>query len=123
MERHAACVAGTVDSRSSSAAVRTLPGGVVLAALAVVGLNLFDALSTLAHVDRGAVELNPLMRELLAQGPLAFVLAKHFLVGAGVILFAAHCRLRLALGALRLVALPAYAMVALYQATLFALVS
>jgi hypothetical protein len=40
-----------------------------------------------------------------------------------VILFAAHCRLRLALGALRLVALPAYAMVALYQATLFALVS
>ena len=98
---------------------RDLPDGVVLAALAVVALNLFDAVSTLAHLEQGAVELNPLMERLLAQGPLVFTLAKHFVVGAGVVFFAALCRLRFAVRALHLVVLPAYSMVAVYQVALF----
>ncbi len=100
---------------------RDLPDSVVAAALAVLALNLLDVVSTLTHIERGAVELNPLMEQLLAQGPLAFTLAKHFVVGAGVVVFAALCRSPLALRALRLVVLPTYSMVALYQLALFTL--
>jgi hypothetical protein len=99
-----------------------LPRGIAIVALAVVGLNLADAFFTLRHIELGAVEMNPLMQQLLDQGPLAFVAGKHLLVGAGVIVAAAHCGRRAARGALQFLVLPAYAMTVSYQLILLALV-
>jgi hypothetical protein len=98
-----------------------LPRGVAAIALAVIALNLFDVFFTLLHLDLGAEEANPVMRELLEEGPLAFALGKHFLVGAGVVALAAKWSLAFALDALRFVALPAYALVAVYHLVLLGL--
>jgi hypothetical protein len=95
-----------------------LPRSVAAIALAVIGLNLFDVFFTLLHLDLGAEEANPIMRELLEEGPLAFALGKHFLVGTGVVALAAKSTLAFALDALRFVALPAYALVAAYHVVL-----
>ena len=97
---------------------RSLPPAIALAALAVLALNLVDVVFTLRHLELGAIELNPLMRELLEKGPSHFVLGKHLMVGACIVTVAANCGLRLAAGALQFVALPAYAVIALYQVTL-----
>lgn len=99
---------------------RELPSVVLTFALTIIALNLFDAFLTLWHIDMGAVELNPLMRSLLERGPLAFVAGKHLLVGACIVVVAAHCRHPPALGALRFVVLPVYAGVVIYQVALFA---
>ena len=80
-----------------------LPRSVVAVVLALVGLNLADALLTLQHVGRGAIELNPLMELLLRQGPLPFLLGKHFIVAAAVMVMAAHSARRLAVDGLRFV--------------------
>ena len=49
-------------------------------ALLLVLLNLCDAFFTLRHVANGALELNPLMAELLGRGEARFVIIKHILV-------------------------------------------
>jgi len=103
-------------------ACRALPPGVATIVLAILALNLFDAFLTLAHVWLGAIELNPLMRRLLEEGPAEFVLGKHLLVGVGVLAVVAQSRRRTAIAALSFMVLPAYAMVVLYQLALFALV-
>lgn len=110
-------------ARLARAGSRALPPGVATVALAIVALNLFDALLTVAHISLGAIELNPLMRHLLEQGPVDFVVVKHLMVGTGVLVIAAHCRRPAALRALRFLVLPAYAMVALYQVALLAFVA
>ena len=97
---------------------RLLPRSVAALVLALVGLNLADALLTLQHVGRGAIEVIPLMELLLRQGPLPFLLGKHFLVAAAVMVMAAHSARRLAVDGLRFVLLPAYGMVATYQVAL-----
>src|SRR5262245_61191066 len=53
--------------------------------LAVILLNLVDAFGTLANVDRGAEELNPLMAVLLGWGSGQFVVLKHLLASIGVL--------------------------------------
>ena len=100
---------------------RPLPPAIALIALAILALNLVDAAFTLRHLELGAIELNPLMRELLERGPLPFVLGKHLMVGACIVTMAGHWSLWLAAAALRLVVLPAYGLIAIYQVTLLSL--
>jgi len=97
---------------------RSLPPAIALVALALLALNLVDMVFTLRHLELGAIELNPLMRELLERGTLHFVLGKHLMVGACIVAVAAHCTLRLAATALQFVALPAYVLTAIYQVAL-----
>jgi hypothetical protein len=96
-----------------------LPRSLVFPVLAIVGLNLFDMVATLRHLELGAVEVNPLMRGLLEQGPFAFAAGKHFLVGFGVLALTTQCHRAAAATGLRYVILPAYALLALYQVALF----
>ena len=46
-------------------------------ALTVLILSLFDAALTLALLDKGAVELNPVMRHYIDLGPWFFVMVKY----------------------------------------------
>lgn len=57
------------------------PRLVVLVYLLIVGFNAFDAFATLAALDKGADELNPLMRAALELGPAAFIAVKMALIG------------------------------------------
>ena len=95
-----------------------VPLSLVLVALAIVGLNLFDVVLTLRHLELGAVEINPLMQQLLERGSFAFAAGKHCLVGAGVLALATQCHHSTAAGALRFVLLPAYIALVLYQVVL-----
>jgi hypothetical protein len=97
---------------------RALPPGIALVALAILGLNLLDVAFTLQHLELGAIELNPLMRELLEEGPLAFVVGKHLMVGTGVVAIAGQSGSLLAFAALRFLLLPVYALTAAYQVVL-----
>jgi len=45
--------------------------------LVVLGLSLVDAILTLTLMEKGAIELNPVMRYYIALGPMAFVVAKY----------------------------------------------
>jgi hypothetical protein len=101
---------------------RSLPRGVIIMALVVVGLNLLDAFCTLRHLENGAVELNPLMRLLLEQGPLTFLVGKHCLAGAGILGIAAQSSHPAAQRMLRFVLLPVYSAIGTYQLALFAVV-
>ena len=95
-----------------------LPRGLVVVALAIVALNLFDVVLTLRHMELGAVELNPLMQQLLERGSFAFAAGKHFLVGFGVLALTTQCHHSAACGALQYLVLPAYVLLALYQVML-----
>jgi Domain of unknown function (DUF5658) len=97
---------------------RSLPPAIAIVALAVLALNLVDVVFTLHHLELGATELNPLMRDLLEKGPLHFALGKHLMVGACIVAIAAHCRLWLPGAALQFVVLPAYTLTAIYQVAL-----
>jgi hypothetical protein len=108
-------------ARLAQSASQALPPGVAVVALAVLALNLLDAFLTLAHIWLGAIELNPLMRHFLEHGPADFVVAKHLMVGAGVLAMAALCRHPVAFAGLRFLVLPVYTMVVLYQVALLAL--
>ena len=50
-------------------------------------LSLLDALLTLILLDRGAVEINPIMAFYIEQGPTVFLLAKYLLTAAALVLF------------------------------------
>lgn len=53
--------------------------------IAIVILNLLDALFTLVYIAAGvATEANPIMAFFLGVGEPAFILAKMFMVGVGV---------------------------------------
>ncbi len=101
---------------------RPVPTSIAVTALLVIGLNLVDAFCTLAHLERGAVELNPIMRILLGISPLAFLIGKHLLAAGGVLGIVAHSRHRAAAKVLRFVLVPVCAAIGLYQLVLFAVV-
>ena len=101
---------------------RPVPATVVYLALLVIGLNLVDAFCTLIHLSHGAVELNPIMRILLGISPIAFLVGKHLLAAGGVLGIAAQSRHPAAQKVLRLVLVPVYAAIGVYQIALFALV-
>jgi Domain of unknown function (DUF5658) len=98
-----------------------IPRSLVLVALAIVCLNLFDVVLTLRHLELGAVEINPLMQQLIERGSGHFAAGKHFLVGAGVLALTTQCHHGAAVCALRFVLLPAYIALALYQVALLSM--
>jgi len=101
---------------------RDIPPAIARIALIVIALNLVDAFCTLEHLQRGAIELNPLMRILLGISPLAFLLGKYILACGGVLGIVAQARHEAARQVLRCVLLPVYTAIGLYQLALFALV-
>ncbi len=67
------------------------PGPWMLGMMAVVlALSILDAVFTLAHLDRGGREINPLMDWAIGIGPLAFLAIKCFLTGSGMLLLVLH---------------------------------
>lgn len=90
-------------------------------ALAILCLNLIDAFATLRHLNHGAEELNPLMQMLLNHSASAFLIVKHLLASLGVIGIAMHGRARAARVALWIL-FPLYALIAIYQVILFAVI-
>jgi hypothetical protein len=53
---------------------------------AILLLSIFDALLTLALIERGSSELNPVMGYFLEYGPLPFIIAKYILTCIGVLI-------------------------------------
>jgi hypothetical protein len=88
--------------------------------LAIILLNLFDAVGTLVNLSRGGEELNPLMALLLAAGPKPFVLIKHLIASIGVMGILLHPARRASRVALWIL-LPLYGCIALYQVALLVL--
>lgn len=54
--------------------------------LIVLGLSLLDAALTLALLDKGAVELNPVMRYFINLGPGTFVMVKYGLTALALMI-------------------------------------
>ena len=54
--------------------------------LIVLGLSLADAVLTLILLERGAVELNPVMRYYLDHGPMVLVIVKYGLTALAVLI-------------------------------------
>jgi hypothetical protein len=98
---------------------RPLQRSSLYTALAILCLNIVDALFTLRHLAHGAEEMNPLMDQLLQLGPLPFVIGKHCLASLGILGILAFDHTRAARLALRWVLLPVYLCVAIYQVILF----
>jgi Domain of unknown function (DUF5658) len=85
-------------------------------AIFIVAFSAGDALLTLALVERGATEANPLMAPLVAGSPVAFALTKIGLTAGGVVLLTQLARIR-AFGWIP-VGLLLYSTLALYGALL-----
>jgi hypothetical protein len=64
-------------------------------AILIVVFSSADALLTLALVEHGAYEVNPLMRPLVGGSALGFTLVKVGLTGGGVVLLTLLARMRL----------------------------
>jgi hypothetical protein len=63
-------------------------------AILIVVFSCADALLTLALIEHGAYEVNPLMRPLVGGSPLGFTLVKVGLTGGGVVLLTILARMR-----------------------------
>lgn len=68
---------------------------VILAALAIMLLSCTDSVFTLTLLQRGAQEVNPLMRYLLEIDTTAFIGGKLLITAAGVLFLVAHGHFRL----------------------------
>lgn len=67
------------------------PGGFGYVLLgAVLALSLLDAVFTLAHLDRGGREANPLMDWAIRAGPVVFLAIKIVLTVTGTLLLVLH---------------------------------
>jgi hypothetical protein len=97
---------------------RTLDPKLVAQVLIILFLNFFDAFATLRHLDAGAVELNPIMAQLLTAGDGRFVLIKHTLVSLGLLLLVLRWDRSLSRWALSGV-FALFTCVAVYQTALF----
>ena len=62
----------------------------VTVTLLIVVLSVLDAIFTLNLVDRGAVELNPVMAYYLQKGPMVFFAVKYLLTCSAVMLVFFH---------------------------------
>jgi hypothetical protein len=86
----------TIVTAAKALLARNLDRKQAVLVLGILILNLVDALFTLRHVSYGALELNPLMAELLGGGSQRFVAVKHLLVSCGVIVIVIRSDRRLA---------------------------
>jgi len=67
------------------------PGPWMMGMMAIVlTLSILGAFFTLAHLDRGGREVNPLMDWAIGLGPVAFLAIKCFLTGSGMLLLVLH---------------------------------
>ncbi len=62
------------------------PPILLISILIVLGLSLLDAALTLVLLDKGAVELNSVMRYYINQGPGTFVLVKYGLTALALMI-------------------------------------
>lgn len=92
-------------------------------ALAVLALNVFDAMATLRHVELGASELNPLMDLLLRHGATTFFVGKYLLAAGGILGIVACSHHPLARRVLTWLLVPVYLAIALWHGALFLVVS
>ncbi len=60
--------------------------GLLISVLVVVGLSLLDAALTLTLLDKGAVELNPVMRYYINLGPGIFLMVKYGLTALALLI-------------------------------------
>ncbi len=65
------------DDRKRITVLDQYPPSLFKFILIVLGLSLVDAILTLTLMEKGAIELNPVMRYYITLGPMAFVLAKY----------------------------------------------
>jgi anti-sigma factor RsiW len=86
-------------------------------AVLIVVFSCSDALLTLMLIERGAYEVNPLMRPLIGGSALAFTLVKVGLTAVGVVLLTLMARLR-AFGRIPVGAL-LYSLLTVYGALIF----
>jgi hypothetical protein len=88
-------------------------------AIGIMLLSSVDAFLTLQLLDRGAVEINPIMAGVLQRGDFAFVVSKMALTGLGILVLVFLSRLRLftflRTGLLLTVFFSFYACLACYQ--------
>jgi len=67
------------------------PGPWMFGMMAIVlALSILDAVFTLAHLERGGEEVNPLMAQAIELGPATFLAIKCFLTGSGMLLLVLH---------------------------------
>lgn len=64
-------------------------------ATSIMLLSSLDAFLTLQLLDRGAIEVNPIMRVMLGFGDVAFAVSKMLLTGFGILTLVFLARLRL----------------------------
>ncbi len=64
-------------------------------ATGIMLLSTVDAFMTLQLLDKGAVEINPVMAVMLGHGNIAFAASKMLLTGAGILVLVFLARLRL----------------------------
>ena len=95
-------------------------------AILILGLSCADALLTLALLERGAAEANPLMRPLVAGSALPFTVVKVGLTAGGVVLLTLLASLRvfgrLQAGVLLYALLGGYGALILYEFRLLGLI-
>ena len=58
--------------------------------MSLMFLNLADYFFTLYYLEHGAVELNPVMRLVVQQGPYVFLVVKYVILMLGVFVIMAH---------------------------------
>jgi hypothetical protein len=108
------------DRRTSGGAIawyRDRPSVVALALAAVIALNVADFLLTVRALDRGAVEVNPIMAALFDIDP-AVAGAVKLLLGTGVVLVIWQMRRYRRILELSLIALAGFTVVLAYQLAL-----
>lgn len=95
-------------------------------AILIVMFSGADALLTLALLEHGAYEANPVMRPLVGGSGLIFALVKVGLTGGGVVLLTLLARMRLfgrlSAGVLLYLLLAGYSALLLYESSLLGLI-
>jgi hypothetical protein len=87
---------GRRDGESENSYVDVYHRRDVLLILAIFILNVFDAMFTLAWLQRGGAEANPFMDLLIRMGDSAFLIQKCFVVGIWLLVLVVHKNFRIA---------------------------
>lgn len=86
--------AGRRRGERSNIYVERFSGDDLGLALAILALNVADAVLTLDHLDKGGSEANPLAQGLLDKGTVWFTSAKALMIAACLIVLTLHKRFR-----------------------------
>jgi hypothetical protein len=87
---------GRRDGESTNSYVDVYRHSDVGLILAIFILNVFDAVFTLAWLQRGGAEANPFMDHLLNEGDSVFLIQKCFVVGVWLLVLVVHKNFRIA---------------------------